>query len=432
MASGRQPTRCTHSRPARHGPDSRQVPDTPCLHAHSWLRIGLVCPYNFSYPGGVQNHVLGLAGWLRSHGHIVHILGPGHPGRDRLEGFGLPTECFTSSGRTVAVTVNGSVARVGFGVRTAMRVRAWLDAHSFDVLHVHEPMTPSSSLLTLWNADCPLVATFHAATVDTPMIRAARKVTPSSIARIDDAIAVSAAAAATARRCWGVEPTIIGNGVDVSRIRRLSTSAAGTSHDPAGSPWRSGRPTVMFLGRFDESRKGFEHFAAAIDQVRHEFPRLDPVVVGPGVPPHGTGLRFTGPLPDAERDKMLGRADVYVAPNTGGESFGIVLVEALAAGADVVASDLPGFREVLTTRDGVLGALVPVGDADALAAAIGAALQRRARGLGAEQAGVRRARDFDWDVVAPQVVARYLRAIDVRHERSEHRSSWTKRLGWKT
>ncbi|AMS04575.1 glycosyltransferase family 1 protein [Acidipropionibacterium acidipropionici] len=392
---------------------SRREPPEALGREGEWLSIGLVCPYSFSRPGGVQNHVLGLASWLRSQGHVVHILGPGHPGRRTLESLGLPPECFTSTGMTVPVPANGSVARLGFGLGAATRVRAWLESQYFDVIHLHEPLTPSSSLLALWNADRPLVATFHScfedsAFADSVVLRAARRLAPSSVARIDEAVAVSQAAAGAARRYWQVDPAIIGNGVETGRLAACWA--------PPGR-WRAGdHPRICFLGRFGEPRKGFALFTEVVRRVRRAHPDLEAVVVGPGDPPADLEadlrIRFLGPLPDAERDAVLGRTDVYLAPNTGGESFGIVLVEAMAAGATVVASDLTGFREVVTDSRGVIGWLAPVGDVTALARGVNQALA----GLGSDlQArGLRRARQFDWDTVGPLLVERYRAAMEDR------------------
>ncbi len=374
------------------------------------MRIGLVCPYSFSSPGGVQNHVLGLARWLHAQGHVVALLGPGHLGPGTLARLGLPADCFTSTGPTLPVPANGSVAHLSFGAGPAMRVRAWLEHHYFDVIHLHEPLTPSSSLLALWNADRPLVATFHtsyedSSFADSAVLRIARRLAPSSVARIDGAVAVSGAAAEAARRTWRLDPVIIGNGVDTSEL-------SGVWSEP--DPWRGGaHPRICFLGRFEEPRKGFEYFRRAVQRVRLVHPDLDAVVVGPGAVPEDTaGNRVLGPLPDAGRDRVLGSSDVYVAPNTGGESFGIVLVEAMAAGARVVASDLSGFREVLTDDRGVVGWLVPAGDVGGLTRGINQALAGYGTDLSAR--GLRRARQFDWETVGPRLVDRYRAAMTVR------------------
>ncbi|AXE38914.1 glycosyltransferase family 4 protein [Acidipropionibacterium virtanenii] len=389
---------------------ARPEPSTALGRRGEWLSIGLVCPYSFSQPGGVQNHVLGLASWLRSQGHVVHVLGPGHPGLRTLEGLGLPRECFTSTGMTVPVRANGSVARLGFGLGAATRVRAWLESQYFDVIHLHEPLTPSSSLLALWNADRPLVATFHtsfedSAFADSAVLRAARRLAPGSVARIDEAVAVSGAAAEAARRYWRVDPMIIGNGVD--------TGPLASAWAPPGR-WRGGdHPRICFLGRFEEPRKGFAVFEDVVERVRLAHPDLEAVVVGPGDPPDDAEahqqIRFLGPLPDPQRDAVLGASDVYLAPNTGGESFGIVLVEAMAAGAAVVASDLSGFREVVTDSRGVIGWLAPVGDVTALCRGVNQALAGHGHDL--RQRGLSRARQFDWNCVGPRLVGRYRAAM---------------------
>lgn len=394
---------------------ARREPHEPIERVGDWLSVGLVCPYSFSRPGGVQNHVLGLASWLRSQGHVVRILGPGHPGREALNLLGLPAECFTSTGATVPVPANGSVARLSFGVRPATRVRAWLDSQYFDVIHLHEPLTPSSSLLALWNADRPLVATFHSsfedsAFVDSALLRAARRLAPRTVARIDEAVAVSRAAALAAERFWRVHPVIIGNGVDTARLAGSWSSAR---------PWRGGaHPRICFLGRFGEPRKGFDLFCETVARVRRIHPDLEAVVVGPGEPSEAgahLGIRFLGALPDAERDRVLGSTDVYLAPNKGGESFGIVLVEAMAAGATVVASDLPGFREVVTDGSGVIGWLAPVGDVTGLVRGVNRALAGYGSDLQAR--GLRRARQFDWDAVGPRLLEQYRAAIRARAAR---------------
>lgn len=373
-----------------------------------WLSVGLVCPYSFSRPGGVQNHVLGLAGWLRRQGHVVTVIGPGHPGRDALAHHGLPTSSFTSTGPTVPVTINGSVARLDFSVRALMRVRAWLDSQHFDVLHVHEPLTPSSSLLTLWNADRPLVGTFHASSRETTLLKVARQLAPGTVARIDEAVAVSQAAAEVARRYWRLDPVIIGNGVDTAPLVR----ARRRPH-----PWRAGEhPRLTFLGRFEEPRKGFSTFRSVVSAVRTVHPDLEAVVVGPGQPSaEDHDLRFLGPLDDEARNEVLGATDVYLAPATGGESFGIVLVEAMAAGAAVVASDLPGFREVVTDDRGVIGWLTPPGEVDAMVEAVLAALRGEGEDLSGR--GLARSAQFDWDGVGPRLVEQYRLAATRRSER---------------
>ncbi|MGD7731483.1 glycosyltransferase family 4 protein [Propionibacteriaceae bacterium G1746] len=376
----------------------------PVAHRSGGLTIGIVCPYSFSTPGGVQNHVLGLAGWLSAHGHRVHIFGPGAPDPAALHAVGLAEHQFTSAGGAVAVRYNGSVARISFGPLEAARVRAWLRRINPDLLHVHEPITPSVSMLAVWNATCPMVATFHTATPGSRAMAVARRLLPRTITAVRHGIAVSSVAQGVVHDHIGLVPRIIGNGISL-RPR---------PDDLDRTTWRGGdHPTIGFVGRFDEPRKGFDVFTRALPQVRHRFANADVVVIGDGTPRSAPGVRFTGYVDDAARDAALAAIDVYVAPHTGRESFGIVILEALAAGADVVASDLPAFREVLTDRHGMLvGRLARTGDHAQLAQAIIAALERP--DPAPRTAGYDHAATFDWSRVGSRVLAVYHEALSAR------------------
>lgn len=355
------------------------------------MRIGLVCPYSFSHPGGVQNHVLGLAGWLAAQGHHVEVLGPGTP---TVLPWGVR---FTGAGPGVPVTYNGSVARVNFGAGPWLRVRRWLAAGRFDVVHLHEPITPSVSMLALWLTKAPVVATFHTATPGSRSMRLAEQVLPGSIKRIDAAIAVSEVAREVAASHIGVPAVVIGNGISFC--------------DYAGAPtttrWRAGdHPRITFLGRYSEPRKGFGVLLAALPAVRAEIPGVEVDVIGSGLPLLGQGdVRVLAGLSDAERNALLAASDVYVAPHTGRESFGIVLLEALASGAPVVASDLPAFRQVISDDDGPVGHLVVPGDAAALSRALVRSL-REPRDLRLER-GRAVAVHYDWSVIGPMVASQY-------------------------
>lgn len=366
----------------------------------STIRVGLVCPYSFARPGGVQNHVLGLAGWLRRAGHSVGILAPGRLDDEVLVAAGVRPEDFTSAGPAVPLGYNGSVARVTFGPATSRRVREWLDEGYFDLLHLHEPMTPSASLLALAQTWLPVAATFHTATPGSRSMELAYQLLPQAQQRIDAPIAVSRQAAQVVESYSSLRPRIIGNGIQVSHHAGVA---------PPGR-WRAGeRPRLTFIGRHGEPRKGFDVLVAALPRIRAVHPDLDVVVVGPGQRRAVPGVRFLGSLPDEGRNRVLERTDVYVAPQTGRESFGIVLLEALASGAPVVASDLAAFREVVSDDDGPVADLFTAGDAEALAAAVLVSLVRP-RDLWLER-GRRRAQQFDWAHLGPQVVAAYRDAM---------------------
>lgn len=339
------------------------------------MKIGLVCPYSFERNGGVQNHVLGLADWLTQRGHDVRVAGP--------DGRGTVTDLGAGTG----IRFNGSLARICLDPRLPGRLRAW--ARGLDVLHLHEPLVPFVGPLAT-RLDLPLVATFHAAT--SPPVRAALRPFAGLLRRTHP-IAVSEVAA-MAPRAWGLNPVIIGNGIDVGAF---------------GPPARTSQPRIIFVGRFDEPRKGFRYFADALPSIRAACPDVRVVVIGPG---RGRAdAEFLGAVDDAERNRQLAASDVFVAPNVGGESFGMVLIEALASGADVVASDLPAFRALLSDQKGPVARFVPPGDASALASALVGAL-RDGPIADAERRAAVVAR-YDWNQIGRAVEAVYKTATDI-------------------
>jgi phosphatidylinositol alpha-mannosyltransferase len=363
------------------------------------VRIGLVCPYSFDVPGGVQFHVRDLAEHLIATGHEVSVLAPADddtPVPDYVE----------AAGRAVPVKYNGSVARLTFGPVSAARVHRWLSEGSFDVLHIHEPVSPSLSLLALWAAQGPIVATFHTANLRSRAMQAAHPVLRPSLEKISARIAVSEDARRTLVEHLGGDAVVIPNGVYVDRF-----AAARPRPQWQGTPER---PTVAFIGRIDEPRKGLPVLAAAVPAVLARCPGVRFLVLGRGEgedaldgldPVSRAAVELLGPRDDADKQALLRSVDAYVAPHTGGESFGIVLVEAMSAGAPVVASDLGAFRRVLD--DGELGVLFPAEDSAGLAdALVGLLLDARARTAlsAAASAGVRR---YDWGRVAGQVLTVY-------------------------
>lgn len=360
------------------------------------MRIGIVCPYSFDAPGGVQNHVRDLAEALIARGHHVSVLAPS-------EQAPLPPYA-VSAGGAVPVPYNGSVARVSFGPVVAGRVRKWLREGHFDVLHLHEPATPSISVLALWLAEGPVVATFHTSNVRSRAMSASAAILRPSMEKITARIAVSEYARDTLVNHIGGEPVVIPNGVYVDRYRDAAPRAE----------WRGADGTVAFVGRLDESRKGFALLATAFGRMAEDRPGLRLLVVGGGDIERArsrlpAGVRdqvtFLGAASDADKAAALRTADVYVAPNTGGESFGIILVEAMAAGATVLASDIPAFSRVL--GNGRYGVLFPSEDVDALGSQLAGLLDdpgRRATLDAEAQVAVRR---YDWSTVATQLLQVY-------------------------
>jgi phosphatidylinositol alpha-mannosyltransferase len=360
------------------------------------MRIGIVCPYSLDVPGGVQNHVTDLAESLLGLGHQVSVLAP----TDSPE----HASYVVPAGRTVPVTYNGSVARMSFGPVVAARCRRWLRDGKFDVLHLHEPAAPSLSLLALWAADCPVVATHHTAGDRSRALAASAAILRPSLEKIGARIAVSEEARDFQLRHLGAEPLVIPNGLYVDRFASASPR----------DEWRGSQGTLAFVGRLGEPRKGFPVLATAFGDVARERPGLRMVVVGRGdvdearrlIP---AGVReqatFLGAVSDPEKASALRTADVCVAPNTAGESFGIVLAEAMSAGAPILASDIDAFRRVL--RDGRAGALFPVGDAAALAASAAELLDDAPRRKQLSDEAKAAVRAYDWSTVARDVVRVY-------------------------
>lgn len=379
------------------------------------MRVGIVCPYSFTYPGGVQNHVLGLGGWLKQNGHQVSILAPGQASPALLAETGLRPEEFTSAGHAVPISFNGSVARINFGPGPASKVKRWLDQGRFDVVHLHEPIGPNIGMVALYLTDRPVTATFHTSMPTMRAIKLLNQTLPRVVSRIDSSIAVSAAAAEVAHEHSGVDPVIIGNGIHVDDYPL----------EPTRGPWRGGEaPRLVFLGRYDEPRKGFEVLTPALPLVRSRFPDLDVVVIGSGSARSEQGVRFLGGLDDEARNYWLGHCDVYIAPQTGRESFGIVLLEAMACGAPVVASDLPAFVDVLTDDEGVIGHVFCKGNSSSASQAIINSLSEP-RDLRLERGRAQAAR-FDWSQIGPQVVQMY-RTARLNSARMRLSGRWRRR-----
>ena len=363
------------------------------------LRIGIVCPYSFDVPGGVQFHVRDLAEHLIGLGHDVSVLAPAD------EDTPLPWYV-EGAGRAVPVKYNGSVARLAFGPVSRVRVRRWLTDGDFDVLHIHEPVSPSLSMLALWAATGPIVATFHTANLRSRVMQAAYPILRPSLEKITARIAVSEDARRTLVEHIGGDAVVIPNGVYVDRFAHASPRPQWQ-----GTPER---PTVAFVGRIDEQRKGLPVLAAAVPAVLGRRPGTRFLVLGRGDGDEAldglsgrerSAIELLGPLGDEDKAALLRSVDVYVAPHTGGESFGIVLVEAMSAGAPVLASDLGAFRRVLA--DGTLGVLFPAGDAGALATALAGLLEAPTERARLAQTAARAVRRYDWSRVAGEVLAVY-------------------------
>ncbi|GAB23569.1 mannosyltransferase PimA [Gordonia polyisoprenivorans NBRC 16320 = JCM 10675] len=356
----------------------------------------MVCPYSFSVPGGVQAHVAELAAVFIDRGHHVSVIAPADGDTD------LP-DYVVSGGPALAIPYNGSVSRVNFSPNGYRRLRRWIADNHFDVLHVHEPNSPSLSMMALMVASGPIVTTFHTSTSKSLWLSTFQGMLRPYHERISGKIAVSELARRWQMESLGSDAVEIPNGINVGSF---------ADAEPLdGYPW-PGR-TVLFLGRYDEPRKGIDILMRALPTVVERFGDLRVLVVGGG---NQKALRrragdladhlvFLGQVDDATKARALASADVYCAPNLGGESFGIVLVEAMAAGAAVIASKLDAFRRVLD--DGRAGRLFAVGAADELASGLIELLADDEARADLVRAARARAARYDWSRVADQIMRVY-------------------------
>lgn len=363
------------------------------------MRIAVVCPYAWDKVGGVQTNVRSLARTLRARGHDVLVIAPSGSRSD-----GRALEGVASAGRSVGVPANGSVAPVAFGPGAALGVRRALRDFVPDVVHLHEPLIPSISLHALWGYEAPTVGTFHASAESSFGYRAARPVLERAARRLDVRTAVSDAARALVSRYFPGDYVLTPNGIDTASF----TDAEPLDLGPG--------PRVLFFSRI-ERRKGLEVLIQAMTRLRDVHATL--VIAGSGpeerhcrkLAAHlGVRAEFLGRLDEPDVPRAYRAADVYCAPAIGGESFGIVLLEAMAAGAPVVCSDLDGFRAVAAGA----ADLVPPGEPGPLADAIRAVLGEPERGRAMSKAGRRLASMYDWNRLVAGVEAVYERARAAR------------------
>ena len=363
------------------------------------LKIGIVCPYSWDTPGGVQNHVRDLAEFLIAAGHNVSVLAPA------IDETKLP-DYVVNAGKPISIPYNGAVARVLFGPVAFARVRQWISQGDFDLLHLHEPAIPSISLLACWAADGPMVGTFHAAAKRQKIIFAIGPILEPAIEKLSARIAVSEAARLTLTDHLDTDAVIIPNGIYTNRY------TAGKSIEK----W-SGN-TIGFIGRFEEPRKGLSVLVDALPVISRFAPDVRVLVAGPGDPAEviesidpqlRQRFEFLGKITESEKADFMSSVAVYVAPNTGGESFGIILAEALAGGACVVASDIPAFDDLL--GQGKYGALFESESATELAKVVIDLLRDEAKRKELSARGKERAKFFDWTVVAEQIYSVYEMSI---------------------
>jgi len=383
------------------------------------LRIGIVCPYSWDVPGGVQNHIRDLAEFLINNGHHVEVLAPATESDD-LPGY------VVSAGRAVSIPYNGAVARVLFGVGANSRVRNWISEGDFDLLHLHEPAIPSLSLLACWAGEGAMVGTFHAAAKYQKAIVAIGPILEPVIEKLSARIAVSESARLTLTAHLETDAIVIPNGIYADNYRD------GT----ARIEWQAN--TIGFLGRFEEDRKGLPVLLDALPIIARFVPEIRVLIAGPGDsdevlskvdPQLRDRIEFLGKISEEDKADFLASVSLYIAPNTGGESFGIILAEAMAGGAAVVASDIPAFSDVL--GDGKYGALFESENSESLAKVIIDLLRDDSKREQLAAAGATHAQIFDWGRVGEEIFEVYELAM-VKGQKvslSSDNRPWSRFLG---
>jgi phosphatidylinositol alpha-mannosyltransferase len=385
------------------------------------VRIGLVSPYSWTVPGGVNHHVEHLAEELQKRGHepwIIAPVGAVTPSRRAVDSRRRAmAERFIPMGQAVPIPSNGSLAYLNFSPQIWLRMDRAIRYGRFDVLHVHEPATPMVSGLAVVMATSPVVGTFHAALEQSPFYDGLKPLVATVIRRLDVRVAVSEAARAFPHSRFPGSYRIIPNGVPVEQ------------YAPAlGAPKVPGR--VLFVGRA-ERRKGLGVLLQAFTLLRRRLPHASLVIAGAtrrqvletdrngnGLPVDLSGVDALGWVDDDEKVAQLAAAEVSCAPSLAAESFGIVLAEAMAAGVPVVASDLPGYRAVL--RDGQAGRLTPPGDPVALADALYALLSDEEERRRLAAAGSAAAAGLSWSRITGSIIDAYEEALAAPRVRGVH------------
>ena len=383
------------------------------------LRIGIVCPYSWDFPGGVQNHVRDLAEFLISNGHHVEVLAPATESED------LP-DYVVSAGRAISIPYNGAVARILFGVVANNRVRSWIHEGNFDLMHLHEPAIPSLSLLACWAGEGAMVGTFHAAAKYQKAIVAIGPILEPVIEKLSARIAVSESARLTLTAHLETDAIVIPNGIYADNYRDGASRAE----------WQGN--TVGFLGRFEEDRKVLPVLLEALPIISRFIPNIRVLIAGPGDseevlekvdPQLRHRVEFLGQISEEDKADFLASVSLYIAPNTGGESFGIILAEAMAGGAAVVASNIPAFADVL--GNGQYGALFESEDSENLAKVIIDLLRDDAKRKELAAAGAMHAQRFDWSQVGEEIFEVYELAMmnGQKVSLSSENRPWTRLLG---
>jgi phosphatidylinositol alpha-mannosyltransferase len=376
------------------------------------MKLALVSPYDFAYPGGVTEHVANLAEQFLAHGHEVHVVAPSSD--DETEPISSTAAPVHRIGRVVSIPANGSVARITLSLRSYLQAKRLLQEQQFDLIHLHEPLMPALPLTVLRHSNTTNVGTFHAYR-NTPLTYFYGKpILRPFFRKLRGHITVSSAAREFVGEYFPADYRVIPNGIDFDRFFRRY---------PPMPQLADNRPTVLFVGRL-EKRKGLKFLLRAWPMVLERQPNARLVVVGRGRPLEGyrrfaarqgwspEDVLFAGYVPAEDLPRYYQSCDVFCAPNTGQESFGIVLLEAMAAGAPIVASDIPGYHDVVS--DGSEGLLVEPRNPGAVADAICRLLGNPELRASMRRAGQDKAQHYDWPRVASQVLDYYEEVLERR------------------
>ncbi|MGB3903358.1 MAG: glycosyltransferase family 4 protein [Anaerolineae bacterium] len=368
------------------------------------MKIALVSPYDFPFPGGVTQHISYLDKHFRELGHQVKIIAPcGGESPEKL-----PENVSVTTTRVISIPFSGSKARIPYSPAVYWRVRRALQEEDFDIVHAHEPMTLPVPVVALRHSQAVNVGTFHAYRDRHLIYQYCRSVFQPVFDKLDGKIAVSEAARDTVARYFGGEYVIIPNGIDANRF--------GGDHVRPLEQYSDGRLNILFVGRL-EPRKGFRYLLQAFRYVKEEFPQARLIVVGAyqkkemsrhlryARQHHLTGVKFVGNVSDEDLPRYYRSCHVFCAPSTGFESFGIVLLEAMAAGKPTVASNIPGYRDIVD--DGKDGLLVEPKNEKALGEAIIRVLKDPAMQRTMGENGRRKALEYSWSEVAERVLDYY-------------------------
>ena len=380
------------------------------------MKIAMVSPYDFTWPGGVTIHVSQLARELERSGHEVQVLAPHSPSRECQDG-----DLLVPLGRSVPLPSNGSIARVSLSVWLARRIRALLQREQYDVIHLHEPMAPILPLTVLEYSNTVNVGTFHACRNRQHLYRMSRPVIKRWRSRLHGSIAVSPAAMRYVSEAFPGEYEIIPNGIDVDHFSQRAV------------PWpqyQDGKTNLIFVGRL-EKRKGLRYLLEAYGKLKWDMPDLRLIVVGPGTPDKDSyhvlssqnlqDVEFVGRVPYEDLPRYYASADIFCSPATGGESFGIVLLEAMAAGKPIVASDIEGYRGVM--QHGMQGKLFLNKNVESLASELQTLILDPDLRWKMGQQGRTTAPQYRWQVVARRVEQYYESCIQVAHGIARQRTA---------